>query len=148
MTQKEELLAMANRLTEMALGESPAVQAELPVDTGGYPKLVVIQGAQFMAEAPINPNWQPSQYGKIWGKRMVLPEPTKAPAGFPLRSPAGFPLYYPSNGGSARVLFAEDTYANDTAVYAYVEAAKNSLEGGQRRDEEAGGAVWLSGEKP
>jgi hypothetical protein len=136
--------AIAYQLIGVVTGDAPQVPVELPVPT--YPRLEVIQGAQFYLRAPIAPTWEPSQYGRMFGARQVLPDPSNAKGEQPLRSPAGYPLVYLIAGRPARVLFGESTFADDAQVERYRQAVAESMAGQQRRDEEEGNKFTVPGE--
>jgi hypothetical protein len=148
----EEALALkdiAYRMIALATGDAvpstpsdPRVPVPLPVPT--YPRAETIMGAQFYLKAPISPKWQPSQYGRIFGKKMLLPDPSNAPDGYALRSPAGYPAVYPTSGpmgheqviGPARCGYANETFVDDAAVEAYIAAVAASQAGAEKRDED------------
>jgi hypothetical protein len=157
----EEALALkdiAYRMIALATGEAvPSTPAEppvpLPVPT--YPRVEVIQGAQFYLKAPISPKWQPSQYARVFGKKMLLQDPSNAPDGYALRSPAGYPAIYLTSGpigqeqviGVARCGYANETFVDDAAVEAYIAAVSESMAGQQKRDEELGYDFRLPSER-
>ena len=148
MTQDEyrqSLLDMAHRLMLLATGEAdPTIPVPLPEPP--YPKLVTIWGAQFYLKAPINPEWQPSQYARMFGQRVVLQDPSNAEGGQPLRSPAGYPLVYLIPGRPARVLYAESTYDDDAQVERYRQAVAASQAAQEQRDREQGYEFRTPGE--
>jgi hypothetical protein len=103
---------------------------------------------------PINPNWQPSQSAKMFGKYHVLKDPSlhTTPDGYPSRSPMGYPLVYPfvKDGKpykDALVLWGESTFPNDEAVEEHrkavtrtpeqLEEARKQWEEDAKKDEEA-----------
>jgi hypothetical protein len=159
----EEALALkdiAYRMIALATGESmpvtpiePQVPVPLPVPT--YPRVEVIEGAQFYLKAPISPKWRPSQYGLVFGKKMLLPDPSNAPEGYALRSPAGYPAVYPTSGpigqeqviGVARCGYANETFRDDAEVDAYIAAVAASQAGAEKRDEELGYDFRLPSER-
>lgn len=130
--QRLVILDIAHQLTLLATGE---LNIPVPLPVTDYPRVVVVQGAQFYAKVPINPKWEPSQYGKVFGKKMILNDPSNAPDGKPLRSAAGYPLYYGPDG-KARVLYGESTFSTDEQVEAYIVAVAASIAGQEKRDEE------------
>jgi hypothetical protein len=137
MTPEEALVlkAAAYQLIALATGES-APQVPVPLPVPSYPRVEVIQGAQFYLKAPVNPAWQPSQYARMFGQRMILQEPSSATGDQPLRSPAGYPLVYLIPGKPARVLYGESTFDDDAQVERYRQAVAESAAGQNRRDEE------------
>jgi uncharacterized protein YaiE (UPF0345 family) len=137
------LLDIAHQLTLLATGEAPPIPVPMPEPD--YPRVVTIAGAKFYAKAPINPAWEPSQYGKMFGKRMILGDPSNAPEGSPLRSPLGYPLHYGMDS-VARVLYGESTFSSDAAVEAYRVAAAASQAGSEQRDQEQGNKFTVPGE--
>jgi hypothetical protein len=141
---RQQLLDIAHRLTLLATGEeAPPVPVPLPTTT--YPRVETIAGAQFYLRAPLNPHWQPSQYARMFGARQILPDPSNATGDAPLRSPAGYPMYYPSPG-VARVLYAENTYANDAEVESFRSALAQSQAGAEQRDRDEGNVFKTPGE--
>jgi hypothetical protein len=137
MTPEEALVlkSAAYQLIALATGEAaPQVPVPLPAPT--YPRVEVIAGAQFYLKAPIAAGWEPSQYGRMFGARQVLPDPSNAENDQPLRSPAGYPLVYLIPGRPARVLFGESTFTDDAQVERYRQAVAESLAGALKRDEE------------
>ena len=112
--------------------------APVPMPVPEYPRVETIQEAQFYLKAPINPNWQPSQYARMFGKRMVLSDPSNAGIDQPLRSPAGYPLVYLIPGKPARVLFGESTFDDDAQVERFRDAVAVSEAGQAQRDKELG----------
>jgi hypothetical protein len=154
------LLDIAHQLTLLATGEAPPVTAPVPVPlpTPSYPRVDTIQGAQFYLKAPIAADWQPSQYGLLFGKKQILPDPSNAPDGYMLRSPAGYPAIYQLVGpigqehvvGVARCGYGEETFRDDAEVKAYIAAVAKSQAGAEKRDEEthadfSGGAAAPAG---
>lgn len=131
---RQQLLDIAHRLTLLATGESPAlVPVPLP---DPYPRVVTVDGARFMLSAPVNPLWKPSQYGRMFGQRTVLPEPSNAQPGQPLRSPAGYPLVY--GVGAPRLLYGDSSFADDAKVAEYIAAVAASQAGAEQRDKDEG----------
>ena len=147
MTPEEALAlkAAAYQLIALATGET-APQVPVPLPTPSYPRVETIMGAQFYLKAAIAPTWEPSQYGRMFGARQVLPDPSNAEGDQPLRSPAGYPLVYLIAGRPARVLFGESTFADDAQVERYRAAVAESMAGQQRRDEEQGNKFTVPGE--
>ena len=145
----EEALALksaAYQLIALATGETaPAIPVPLPEPA--YPRVEVIQGAQFYLKAPIADGWEPSQYARMFGARQILPDPSNAEGDQPLRSPAGYPLVYLIPGRPARVLFGESTFDDDAQVGRYRAAVAESQAGQARRDAETG-ADFSGGRAP
>lgn len=136
----QQLKSIAYQLIAVATGESVA-PTEPAVE---YPRVVTVDGARFMVSAPLNPLWKPSQYGRMFGARMVLNEPSNAQPGQALRSPAGYPLVY--GIGEPRILYGDSTFADDGKVAEYIAAVAESQAGQARRDAETG--ADFSGGKP
>ena len=148
MTPKEALAlkAAAYQLIALATGEaSPAVPVPLPEPA--YPRVETIQGAQFYLKAPIAATWQPSQYGRMFGARQILPDPSNAENGQPLRSPAGYPLVYLIPGRPARVLYGESTFDDDAQVGRYRDAVAASQAAAEQRDRDEGNDFRTPGER-
>jgi hypothetical protein len=147
MTPEEALIlkSAAYQLIALATGET-APPVPVPLPTPAYPRVEVIQGAQFYLRAPIASAWEPSQYGRMFGARQVLPDPSNAEGEQPLRSPAGYPLVYLIAGRPARVLFGESTFQDDAQVERYRIAVAESLAGAIKRDETEGNKFTVPGE--
>lgn len=81
----------------------------------GFPKAKVINGARVMMQAPTNPEWQPSSQAiSLSSAPNTFVHDPSNPKG--ARSPAGFPTY------SGRVMFADESFANDAELAAWREA--------------------------
>jgi hypothetical protein len=130
-----EMIAALEQMLAYLKGVNPPADLAAPAS---YPRVEVIQGAQFDLKAPVNPAWQPSQYARMFGRNMVLNDPSNAAAGQPLRSPAGYPLVYLIPGKPARVLYAESTYDDDAQVERYRVAEAESRRLSVERDEREG----------
>ena len=120
--------------------------APVPMPTPTYPRTETFVGAQFYLKAPLNPNWQPSQYARMFGQRMILQDPSNAESGQPLRSPAGYPLVYLIPGKPARVLYGESTFKDDAEVEHFRAAAAASQAGAEQRDKDEGNVFRTPGE--
>jgi hypothetical protein len=145
----EEAMALksaAYQLIALATGEA-APEVPVPLPTPAYPRVEVFAGAQFYLKAPIAAGWEPSQYGRMFGARQVLPDPSNAEGEQPLRSPAGYPLVYLIPGKPARVLYGESTFSDDAQVERYRVAVAESMSGQLKRDEEQGNDFRLPGER-
>ena len=137
---RQALLDMAHQLMLLATGEA---DAQPPI---AYPREVTFDGARFMAALPINPNWKPSQYARIFGRNMVLPDPSNAPKGQPMRSPAGYPLTYMIPERPPRVLYGDSTFADDGQVERFRAELAASQAAAEQRDRAEGNVFRTPGE--
>jgi hypothetical protein len=137
-----ELKALAYRLIALASGGVN----ELPAPEPAYPRVEVINGAQFDLKAAVNPAWQPSQYARIFGSRQILPDPSNAESGQASRSPAGYPLVYLVPGRPARVLYGDSTFDDDAQVERFRAAVAESMAGALQRDVEENNRFRTPGE--
>jgi hypothetical protein len=96
----------------------------------GFPKIKSVNGAHFMLDEPLNPDWRPGPTDHVFGSGSnYLADPSNGTGGaFPRRSPAGYPLVYgiegdgtPSARLPARVLYGGTTHDDDAAVKVWIE---------------------------
>lgn len=71
----------------------------------GFPKEKTIKGAMILLQAPVNPEWEPSQYAKTFGQQGYRVVDPSMPPG--ARSPSGYPTY------RGIIMFGDETFKNE-----------------------------------
>jgi len=74
----------------------PALTPVAPEPVALYPRIEKIRGLNIKLNAPVNPLWEPSMEGFVFGNLpgTFVGDPSNAPPGYPNRTPAGFPIAY------------------------------------------------------